>query len=139
LAPIPTAPTPLTMPGLPFFHDGIPTQGVAIRLQTCRACVADEQGFQRECRRRTREGRGLVACVWGSCCVGMDMLDDAHRERLGIQPIERMLALVTATIFYTGLPAFHAPTASVGTARVAVTHRVTSPRSSLHLSGSLFT
>src|SRR5262249_5774497 len=66
----------------------------------------------------------------------MDILDDAQRERLGIQPVERILALVTATMFCTGLPAFRAHTASVGTARLSLRRLIPSPRSPLTFSAS---
>jgi hypothetical protein len=53
------------MPCVPLLHDIVPTEGIAITLDTFWAFIADEQGFQREFSMFTRECVGLVEFVLG--------------------------------------------------------------------------
>ena len=59
-SPISACTTYLTMPCVPLLHDIVPTEGIAINLDTFRAFIADKQGFQREFSMFTRECVGLV-------------------------------------------------------------------------------
>jgi hypothetical protein len=125
---------------MPVLHDIVPTEGIAINLDTFRAFIAEEQGAQRDFSMLTRQFVGRVEFVLGECFVGVDILDDAQREMLGIQPIERILALVTLALLRTGFPGFQARTSSAVTALMCtdtLTHLVTPLRSSLRPSGSL--
>jgi hypothetical protein len=53
------------MPGVPLLYDIVPTEGIAIDLNTFRAFIAEEQRFQRKLRMLTRECIGLVEFVLG--------------------------------------------------------------------------
>jgi hypothetical protein len=53
------------MPCVPLLHDIVPTEGIAINLDTFWAFIADEQGFQREFSMFTGECVGLVEFVLG--------------------------------------------------------------------------
>jgi hypothetical protein len=64
----------------------------------------------------TREFVGLVSFGLGEGLVRLDVLDEAHGEILGIQPVERILALVTPVLLRTGFPGFQACASSAVTA-----------------------
>jgi len=61
----------------------------------------------------TREFVGLVSFGLGEGLISLDVLDEAHGDILDVQPVERMLALVTLAIIRTGCPGFQACTSSV--------------------------
>jgi hypothetical protein len=90
-SPISTRSAHLTVPGITFLDDLIPTQRIAVILRAFRAFVAGEQRFQRDPSVFTREGVRLVQCCLGEGFVRLNILNDAHREIFGIHAVERIL------------------------------------------------